>query len=150
MTKTPFIVQICSNYELKDRSAKGLTFRPFRFKIVERWLERAMMRSADMVMTDSTFTSYDPTGGGWCGIWVRYTGGGTSFDASTIDDGGNGHMAYCSGWSDSANIVLDDDADVTNSTLSNSDGYGIVCNTSGSTISGNTYTGNTSGDEDGC
>ena len=30
-------------------------------------------------------------------------------------------------------------------------GYGVVCSSAtGATVSGNTYTGNTSGDEDGC
>jgi len=52
LTKTPFIVQVCSNYEIKDRGAKGLTFRPFMFKALERRFERAIMRSADMVMAD--------------------------------------------------------------------------------------------------
>lgn len=50
--KVPFIIQICSNYELKDRSTKGLTFRPFIFKTIERWFERAVMRASDMVLTD--------------------------------------------------------------------------------------------------
>ena len=52
LTKVPFIVQICSNYEVKDRQAKGLTFRPFIFKGVERRFERAIMRAADLVLTD--------------------------------------------------------------------------------------------------
>lgn len=50
--KVPFIVQICSNYELKDRRAKGLTFRPFLFKIVERAFENFIMKSSDLVLTD--------------------------------------------------------------------------------------------------
>ena len=50
--KIPFIVQICSNYEVKDRQAKGITFRPFIFKSVERLVERNIMKRADMVMTD--------------------------------------------------------------------------------------------------
>jgi len=48
----PFIVQICSNYELKDRGAKGLAFRPFLFPSVERFFERALMRRSDMILTD--------------------------------------------------------------------------------------------------
>lgn len=52
LVKAPFIIQICSNYELKDRSAKGLTFKPFLFKTIERWFERAIMRAADTVLTD--------------------------------------------------------------------------------------------------
>lgn len=52
IVKIPFIVQVCSNYELKDRRAKGLTFRPFMFKSVERFTERYIMRSADMVLAD--------------------------------------------------------------------------------------------------
>ena len=51
-TKTPFIVQVCSNYEIKDRQARGLTFRPFLFKTVERRFERAIMRASDLVLTD--------------------------------------------------------------------------------------------------
>lgn len=50
--KVPFIVQICSNYELKDRAAKGLTFRPFLFKSVERAFENFIMKSSDLVLTD--------------------------------------------------------------------------------------------------
>jgi len=52
LTRVPFVVQICSNYELKDRKAKGLAFSPFMFQTFERWFERAIMRGADMVMTD--------------------------------------------------------------------------------------------------
>ncbi|MFH1790779.1 MAG: glycosyltransferase family 4 protein [Candidatus Omnitrophota bacterium] len=52
ITGIPFIVQICSNYELKDRGAKGITFRPFLFKPVERCFERFIMKSADKVITD--------------------------------------------------------------------------------------------------
>lgn len=52
LTDTPFIVQICSNYEVKDRRAKGLAFKPFMFQWVERRVERAIMRAADMVLTD--------------------------------------------------------------------------------------------------
>jgi len=48
----PCIIQVCSNYELKDRQAKGLTCRPFMFKALERWFERFIMNSADMVLTD--------------------------------------------------------------------------------------------------
>lgn len=50
--KAPFIVQVCSNYEVKDRQAKGLTFRPFLFKGIERAFERAIMRASDLVLTD--------------------------------------------------------------------------------------------------
>lgn len=52
LTNRPFIVQVCSNYELKDRRAKGLTFKPFMFQVLERWFERTIMRAADTVMTD--------------------------------------------------------------------------------------------------
>jgi glycosyltransferase involved in cell wall biosynthesis len=52
LTKTPFIVQICSNYEIKDRQAKGLTFRPFIFQGIERRFERGIMRASDLVLTD--------------------------------------------------------------------------------------------------
>ena len=52
LLKVPFMVQVCSNYELKDRQAKKLAFRPFMFQAIERRFERAIMRSADMVVTD--------------------------------------------------------------------------------------------------
>ncbi len=52
LTNIPFIVQICSNYELKDRKAKGITFGPFIFQNLEKWFEQSIMRSSDMIMTD--------------------------------------------------------------------------------------------------
>ncbi|MDD5438633.1 MAG: glycosyltransferase [Candidatus Omnitrophica bacterium] len=48
----PCIIQVCSNYELKDRQARGLTFGPFMYKAVERRFERFIMRHADLVLTD--------------------------------------------------------------------------------------------------
>jgi len=58
--KVPFIVQVCSNYELKDRAAKGLTFRPFLFKTVERAFEKFIMKSSDLVLTDREhYRSFD-------------------------------------------------------------------------------------------
>ena len=50
--KVPFMVQVCSNYEVKDRAAKGITFRPFLFKSIERAFERFIMRSSDLILTD--------------------------------------------------------------------------------------------------
>src|SRR3989338_4972621 len=44
LLKAPLIIQVCSNYEIKDRQAKGLTFRPFAFQVFEKWFERSMMR----------------------------------------------------------------------------------------------------------
>jgi glycosyltransferase involved in cell wall biosynthesis len=52
LANVPFIVQVCSNYEIKDRQARGLAFRPFIFKGIERSFERAIMRSADLVLAD--------------------------------------------------------------------------------------------------
>lgn len=52
LTRCPYIIQVCSNYEEKDRQAKGLANPFFKFAPIERFVERFIMKRANLVIAD--------------------------------------------------------------------------------------------------
>ncbi len=93
-----------------------------------------------------TFRGDEPINGYWNGIHYNTNSTDNLLSFISISDGGNSYVFCCSAQAN-VNVENEASATVTNSSISNSGGWGIETQSGGNvTQSGNTFTNNTLGD----
>ncbi len=101
-----------------------------------------------------TFTSAQavPAAGDWCGILVGNGGSATTKLVDVVIEYGGATTGCFSHQASDANLMVSGGAvDLTSSGFHDSADYGIACSASASaTMTGNSFSGNVSGDNDGC